>query len=81
MRPDPSDARKHELRIYFRNADDSALLRKHARPDQWIRIRYEWEPDTDVLAPWQPKELIFKNGERLWPRGIFDPLRREKMPR
>jgi hypothetical protein len=70
FQPDRSDARKHELRIYLRNAGDSALLRTHARPDQWVRMRYEWEPDTNVLAPWQAKELILKNGERLAARYV-----------
>ena len=70
FQPDRSDARKHEVRIYFRNADDTALLRTHARPEQWVRIRYEWEPDIDVLTPWQAKELVFKDGESLAARYV-----------
>ena len=65
-RPDASDMLIY-LALKAEHLDDDAdkRLKTHLRPGAAVAVVLSWRPDLDVLAPWQPREVVAVGGERL----------------
>jgi hypothetical protein len=66
VRPDASD-----MLIYLKmkaaryNDDADKKLKMLLRPGAAVVVVLSWRPDLDVLAPWQPREVVAAGEERL----------------
>jgi hypothetical protein len=79
FRPDRHDASdalvhlKHQAVVRGDEYDD--IFRSLLCPGAPVTVRFAWQPEVDLLAPWQPQELICENGERL--AAVPEPTRGE----
>jgi len=65
FRPHRSDAAERLVALEVRDGDDVERLRKYAHPLAPVTLRVGWNPEIDILAPWQAIEIVFANGERV----------------
>jgi hypothetical protein len=64
-RPDAGDMLiALELKSSAAGHEADTKLREALRPMSPVTIAFAWRPDVDILAPWQPREVVASAGER-----------------